>query len=169
VYHFNHKPPHLQDTWRKLATKVPLSPHGHRPPPWPDASPTPEQELSALTAFMVALPQNILPTDIDPSRLINPQLVLDFDTPKLPAEGKRLSTAIIHPSFSFSLLFLSWDLVGPPLPVFEPLSLFNLRLRTPYCAAVPTRARIVPLFFPYLLSSSARISLSVSSRTTVAP
>jgi hypothetical protein len=41
---------------------------------------SPEQELGALTAFMAALPQNVIPSNIDPSRPIDPQLVLDFDT-----------------------------------------------------------------------------------------
>jgi len=41
---------------------------------------SPEQELGALTAFMAALPQNVIPSNIDPSRPLDPQLVLDFDT-----------------------------------------------------------------------------------------
>lgn len=40
---------------------------------------TPEQELAAITTFL-ALPQNVLPTHVDPSRPIDPQLVLDFNT-----------------------------------------------------------------------------------------
>jgi len=33
-----------------------------------------------VTAFMAALPQNVIPPDIDPTQPIDPQLVLDFDT-----------------------------------------------------------------------------------------
>lgn len=40
----------------------------------------PAQELAALTAFMAALPQNVLPTTVDPAQPLDPQLVLDFDT-----------------------------------------------------------------------------------------
>jgi hypothetical protein len=47
---------------------------------------SPEQELSALTAFMAALPQNVIPTNIDPTQPIDPQLVLDFDTRSPQAE-----------------------------------------------------------------------------------
>jgi hypothetical protein len=52
----------------------------------PDISLSPEQELSALTAFMAALPQNVIPTNIDPAQPIDPQLVLDFDTRSPQAE-----------------------------------------------------------------------------------
>lgn len=40
----------------------------------------PAQELAALTAFMAALPQNVLPTAVDPALPLDPELVLDFDT-----------------------------------------------------------------------------------------
>ena len=69
---------HLPPPWRNLAAQYPLPHHG--PPPRPDVLLSPEQELGALTAFMAALPQNVIPSNIDPSRSIDPQLVLDFDT-----------------------------------------------------------------------------------------
>ncbi|KAI0279390.1 hypothetical protein BGY98DRAFT_915886 [Russula aff. rugulosa BPL654] len=77
-----HRPPH----WRNLAAQFPLPPPGR--PPRPDVLLSPEQELGALTAFMVALPQNVIPSNIDPSRPIDPQLVLDFDTRSPEAEGE---------------------------------------------------------------------------------
>lgn len=40
----------------------------------------PAQELAAVTSFLASLPQNVIPSSIDPSRSIDPQLVLDFDT-----------------------------------------------------------------------------------------
>ncbi|KAH9993629.1 hypothetical protein BJV77DRAFT_944239, partial [Russula vinacea] len=54
----------------------------------PDVSLSPEQELGALTAFMAALPQNVIPSNIDPSLPIDPQLVLDFDTRGPEAEDE---------------------------------------------------------------------------------
>jgi hypothetical protein len=54
----------------------------------PDVSLSPEQELGALTAFMAALPQNVIPSNIDPSKPIDPQLVLDFDTRSPQAENE---------------------------------------------------------------------------------
>jgi hypothetical protein len=77
---------HAEDAWRKLATKLPNPPadllHQHRP----EILLSPEQELGAVTAFMAALPQNVIPTDIDPTQPIDPQLVLDFDTRSPQAE-----------------------------------------------------------------------------------
>ncbi len=74
------RPHHHSPTWRNLAAQFPLPPLNHFPPPRPDILLSPEQELGALTAFMAALPQNVIPSNIDPSRPIDPQLVLDFDT-----------------------------------------------------------------------------------------
>jgi len=37
------------------------------------------EELAALTSFLIALPQNVLPSDVDASKPIDPQLILDFD------------------------------------------------------------------------------------------
>jgi hypothetical protein len=39
-----------------------------------------KQELAAVTAFLASLPQNVIPSNVDPSRPIDPQVVLDFDT-----------------------------------------------------------------------------------------
>jgi hypothetical protein len=33
-----------------------------------------------VTSFLASLPQNAIPSFVDPSRPIDPQLVLDFDT-----------------------------------------------------------------------------------------
>lgn len=41
---------------------------------------TTEQELAAVSSFLASLPQNVIPLTVDPSRPIDPQLVLDFDT-----------------------------------------------------------------------------------------
>lgn len=47
---------------------------------------TPEQELAAVTDFLASLPQNVIPSDADPSKAIDPQLVLDFDATSPQAE-----------------------------------------------------------------------------------
>jgi glutaredoxin-related protein len=83
-------PPHhhhgAEDAWRQLVDNLPRPPpgsfHKHRP----EIVLSPEQELGAVTAFMAALPQNVIPTDIDPTQPIDPQLVLDFDTRSPRAE-----------------------------------------------------------------------------------
>lgn len=38
------------------------------------------QELAAVSSFLASLPQNQIPSFVDPSSPIDPQLVLDFDT-----------------------------------------------------------------------------------------
>jgi len=55
---------------------------------------SPEQELGALTAFMVALPQNVIPPDVVPDKPIDPQLVLDFDT-RSPEAEKEVDNLVI--------------------------------------------------------------------------
>ncbi|KAL5492842.1 hypothetical protein ACEPAI_4290 [Sanghuangporus weigelae] len=40
---------------------------------------SPEDELAALTAFIAALPWNALPSHVDPSRPLDPTIILDFD------------------------------------------------------------------------------------------
>ncbi|KAI9457893.1 hypothetical protein F5148DRAFT_1151110 [Russula earlei] len=88
---YSSKHHNLADTWRKLAAKVPAPPATQ----WrPDVSLTPEQELGALTAFMVALPQNVIPTDIDPDQPIDPQLVLDFDT-RVPEAEEEIADIVL--------------------------------------------------------------------------
>jgi hypothetical protein len=47
----------------------------------PQITLTPEEELAALSGFIISLPdQNILPPSVDPSQPIDPQLIIDFDT-----------------------------------------------------------------------------------------
>src|SRR5712691_1369212 len=77
----------LDESWRKFAPNLPTLPQSRlSSSAQPDILLSPEQELSALTAFMAALPQNVIPTNIDPARPIDPQLVLDFDTRSPQAE-----------------------------------------------------------------------------------
>ena len=38
------------------------------------------QELAAVSSFIAALPQNMIPLHVDPSKPLDPQLILDFDT-----------------------------------------------------------------------------------------
>ena len=62
----------------------------------PQITLTQEEELAALSSFIISLPdQNVLPSSVDPSQPIDPQLILDFDTRADGAEAelKRLVTA----------------------------------------------------------------------------
>lgn len=83
----------------------------------PQITLTSEEELAALSSFIISLPdQNVLPSSVDPSQPIDPQLILDFDTRADGAEAelKRLVTAtwenhpvvmytkVTHPCLSIS-------------------------------------------------------------------
>lgn len=54
---------------------------------------TPGQELGVLVAFMAAIKANMLPSDIDPSKPLDPQLVVGFDTRAEGAE-KELEAVV---------------------------------------------------------------------------
>ena len=47
---------------------------------------TPEQELAAVTDFLASLPQNVIPSSVNPAIPLDPQLVLDFDPHSPQAE-----------------------------------------------------------------------------------
>lgn len=46
----------------------------------PQVQLTEAQELAAVSSFLASLPQNVIPSSVDPTHPIDPQLVLDFDT-----------------------------------------------------------------------------------------
>lgn len=78
----SHTHPHLSPEAFRLAALR----HKH---PWSNndsASGRPQvqlnasQELAAISSFIASLPHNVIPGTVDPSKPIDPQLVLDFDT-----------------------------------------------------------------------------------------
>ncbi|KAI0267008.1 hypothetical protein BC834DRAFT_823062 [Gloeopeniophorella convolvens] len=79
-------PAGAEDAWLKWAARFPAA--HPAPKPRPEITLSPEEELGAVTAFMAALPQNIIPPGIDATRPIDPQLVLDFDTRSQRAEAE---------------------------------------------------------------------------------
>ena len=105
----------LDESWRKFAPNLPTLP-GSRlsSSALPDISLSPEQELSALTAFMAALPQNVIPTNIDPAQPIDPQLVLDFDT-RTPQAEKEIDDLVIDVWISNPVVLFSKVREHPPL------------------------------------------------------
>ncbi|KAJ3906061.1 hypothetical protein F5879DRAFT_898334 [Lentinula edodes] len=46
----------------------------------PQVQLTSEQELAAVSSFLASLAANVIPSSVDPSKPIDPQLVLEFDT-----------------------------------------------------------------------------------------
>jgi len=59
----------------------------HKRPTWTSAGEPqpkvmldPAQELAAISAFIANLPQNVIPSSVDPVQPIDPELVLDFDS-----------------------------------------------------------------------------------------
>lgn len=72
-----HEESHLQD---QPPTKHHKGQHLQPvPPPRLPLSLSPTEELAALSAFIAALPHNVLPPTVNPDLPLDPQLVLDFD------------------------------------------------------------------------------------------
>lgn len=64
------------------------------------------QELAAVSSFLASLPQNVIPSFVDPSLPIDPQLVVDFD-PQSPRVADEIQDMIDdvwtrHPVFLYS-------------------------------------------------------------------
>lgn len=66
------------DAFRLAALRHKTHPDPHNTQP--QISLDPAQELAAISSFIISLPQNAIPSFVDPSRPIDPQLILDFDT-----------------------------------------------------------------------------------------
>jgi len=124
----------IDDSWRMFApTLMGISRPAHLAVSRPDVKLSPEQELGALTAFMVALPQNVIPSNIDPSKQIDPQLVLDFDTRNPQAEREVDNLVIdvwlgnpvvlfakLHSAVSRELKFILKEMdLKPPPTIFD--------------------------------------------------
>jgi hypothetical protein len=83
---------HEPDSLAVLLAKYrhhPSPPHADAPPLALDAA----QELAAVTSFMAALPQNVLPPSVDPAAPLDPTLVLDFDA-RSPAAKAELDELV---------------------------------------------------------------------------
>jgi hypothetical protein len=63
---------------------------------------------------MAALPQNVIPTNIDPAQPIDPQLVLDFDT-RTPQAEKEIDDLVIDVWISNPVVLFSKVREHPPL------------------------------------------------------
>ncbi|KAF8635190.1 hypothetical protein AX17_003966 [Amanita inopinata Kibby_2008] len=62
------------------------------------------QELAAVSSFLASLPQNVIPSFVDPSLPIDPQLILDFDT-RGPRANQEVQ-AMVHDVWSRNPVFL---------------------------------------------------------------
>jgi hypothetical protein len=116
----------IEESWRKYAPNLPMIPRpAHLALSRPDVSLSPEQELGALTAFMAALPQNVIPSNIDPSKPIDPQLVLDFDT-RSPQAENEIDNLVIDVWLSNPVVLFAkvWDArtLGSRAFLFDPFS-----------------------------------------------
>ncbi|KAF9010604.1 hypothetical protein BDQ17DRAFT_1346522 [Cyathus striatus] len=69
----------------------------------------PSQELAAVSSFLASLPQNVIPLSVDPSKPVDPQLVLDFDTtgPRASEEVQNMvdDVWLRNPVFLYSKLY----------------------------------------------------------------
>lgn len=78
------------------------------------------QELAAISSFIASLPHNVIPSTVDPSKPIDPQLVLDFDTRAAHA-AEEVETVVKdvwaqHPVMLYSKVsaLSLFVVVGPP-------------------------------------------------------
>ena len=70
------------------------------------------QELAAVSSFIASLPQNMIPSTVDPSQPIDPQLVLDFDT-RGPRAEEELQ-AVVHDVWARNPVMLYSKVRFPP-------------------------------------------------------
>lgn len=91
------------------------------------------EELAAVASFLASLPQNVIPSSVDPSRPIDPQLVLDFNTrsPKAVDELRVLVEDVwmqnpvilftkLHSSPSREVKFMIASMnLSPPPTIFD--------------------------------------------------
>lgn len=76
---------------RKFASLKPAK--SKSAPARPQVQLNPAQELAAVSSFLASLPQNIIPSYVDPSKPIDPQLVLNFDT-RSPQAAKEIEELV---------------------------------------------------------------------------
>ncbi|KAF5351703.1 hypothetical protein D9756_007654 [Leucocoprinus leucothites] len=87
---------------------------------------TDAQELAAVSSFLASLPsQNQIPSFVDPSSPIDPQLVLDFDT-RGPRASKEV-VAMVEDVWSRNPVFLYSKVSGLPKGTRRTTELSNFR------------------------------------------
>ena len=126
-------------------------PSGQRPPPLrkvthhlqpihPSRPPlvlSQAEELAALSAFIAALPHNVLPPSVDPNTPLDPQLVLDFDPRSESARDElarltdqiwsRFPVMLFAKARRFYLFFFSRPCFGQLRPLLLNLTAAFLR------------------------------------------
>ncbi|EIW63241.1 uncharacterized protein TRAVEDRAFT_26597 [Trametes versicolor FP-101664 SS1] len=124
------------------------------------------QELAAVSSFIASLPQNMIPSSIDPSIPIDPQLVLDFDTRGPHAEEEL--QAVIRDVWSRNPVML-YSKVHSPISREIKQVLADLYLRpAPTIVDVdqrPDENVLVPLLFR--LTSSKELPILLIGGHTV--
>ena len=84
------KPHHVSNSRMHKSKQAPVITSAQEP--HPQIQLTPPQELAAITSFLASLPQNVIPSSVDPAKPIDPSLVLDFDpsSPKAAEEVEEM-------------------------------------------------------------------------------
>lgn len=86
------------------------------PAPRPQLALSPTEELAALSAFIAALPHNVLPPSVDPNAPLDPQLVLDFD-PRSESASDELDSLVEHVWSRFPVMLFTKARIRFPVPV----------------------------------------------------
>ncbi|KII92558.1 hypothetical protein PLICRDRAFT_103624 [Plicaturopsis crispa FD-325 SS-3] len=135
----------------------------------PQVQLTDAQELAAVSSFIASLPQNVIPSSVDPAKPIDPQLVLDFDTRS--ARAKQEVEHIVHDVWATNPVML-FSKTHSPLSREIKTTLASLNLRPePTIFEVDQRddaAVLTPLIFrlteaqdlPVLLIGGKRVAVN---------
>ncbi|KAJ7091996.1 hypothetical protein B0H15DRAFT_1021316 [Mycena belliarum] len=100
----------------------------HKPVTQPPIALSPAQELAAVSGFLASLPQNVIPPSVDPTRPIDPELVLDFDTHGRQAMEEV--TRVVADVWARNPVLLYGKLYSPPTRELKAL-LSEMNLRPP--------------------------------------
>ncbi|KAI0358518.1 hypothetical protein OH77DRAFT_1397128 [Trametes cingulata] len=127
------------------------------------------QELAAVSSFIASLPQNMIPSTVDPSQPIDPELVLDFDTRGPHAEQELQN--VVHDVWARNPVML-YSKVHSPLSREIKQVLADLYLRpAPTIVDVdqrPDENVLVPLLYR-LTSTNELPILLIGGRTIGSP
>ncbi|KAI0335154.1 hypothetical protein GY45DRAFT_987328 [Cubamyces sp. BRFM 1775] len=127
------------------------------------------QELAAVSSFIASLPQNMIPSTVDPSQPIDPQLVLDFDT-RGPRAEEELQ-AVVHDVWARNPVML-YSKVHSPISREIKQVLADMYLRpAPTIVDVdqrPDENVLVPLLYR-LTSTNELPILLIGGRTVGSP
>lgn len=117
------------------------------------------QELAAVSSFLASLPQNVIPSSVDPTKPIDPHLVLDFDT-RSPQAAEEVQSMVddVWLRNPVMLYCRHWSIVSRELKsmlggmnLSPPPTIFDVDLRDDAQVLGPLITRLTTTELPVLL------------------